>query len=311
MIKTCVIGGSGFIGKYLVNRLAETGRKITVVGRNPVSPFDETIRYIANTDNSLDLLENIFQHQDEVIELSYSSTPKTSFDDPLKDIYENLAFSVKVYEALIKCRVKKVVYVSSGGTVYGHSLYTPINEAHLTNPVSPYGITKLAIEKYGLMYHLTKELPIVIVRPGNAYGAGQKPNSGQGFISTAIGSVLMGKDVIVYGQSGTIRDYIYVDDVAAGIIGALEFGVLGECYNIGSKTGISNIQILELLKQQMKGTRFHINIDERPERKYDVKINILDSEKLNALCGWKPIIDIEEGIGKTIMWMKNYLQIKE
>jgi UDP-glucose 4-epimerase len=309
MKRICVIGGGGFIGKYVLRRLSETGRQITVVGRNLVSPFDQSVHYFAYTGSNWEMFEEVLSQQDEVIELSYSSTPKTSFDDPLKDIYENLAFSVKLYDVLIRCGIKKVLFVSSGGTIYGHARYTPIDEEHMTNPVSPYGITKLAIEKYGLMYHSTSALPIVIVRPGNAYGPGQKPDSGQGFISTAIGSILTGKDVIVYGKTGTVRDYIFVDDVAAGIIGALEHGVLGECYNIGSRVGVSNIEVLEMLRSQMSGSRFRINIDERPVRTYDVKKNILDSDKLDRLCGWKPVVGIGEGLERTTVWMKKYLQI--
>ena len=102
--------------------------------------------------------------------------------------------------------MQKLVLVSSGGTVYGNPSTVPVAEDHPTTPISPYGITKLAIEKYAAMYRLTAGLPVVCVRPGNAYGEGQRPFSGQGFIATAMASVIQGKEVVLFGERGTVRD---------------------------------------------------------------------------------------------------------
>jgi UDP-glucose 4-epimerase len=129
------------------------------------------------------------------------------------------------------------VLVSSGGTVYGVARSLPIAEDHPTEPISPYGITKLTIEKYAGMFGAASGLPIVIVRPGNAYGEGQHASTGQGFIATAMDAICRGEAVGVFGPIGTIRDYVHVADVASGIVAAWILGAAGETYNIGTGVG--------------------------------------------------------------------------
>lgn len=303
MKHTCIIGGGGFIGRSLVKELAAMGRQLTVIGRNPVSPFGDSVTYLFNGHNDPAFLRNAFAGVDEVIELAYSSTPKTSFDDPVKDIFENLAFSVKVFEALLQSGVRKIVCVSSGGTIYGQSLQLPVREDHPTNPVSPYGITKLAIEKYGNMFHAAHGLPIVFVRPGNAYGEGQLPFRGQGFIPTAIGTFLKGEKVNIFGAEGTIRDYIYIDDLVSGIVAALEHGANGECYNIGTGEGKTNLEIIKILEPMVKAAGYTCAYELLPARSFDVKANVLDAAKLKAAGGWQPLTDIETGLRKTFGWL--------
>ena len=181
----------------------------------------------------------------------------------------------------------------------------PINEEHATNPISPYGITKLAIEKYAQMFHKTNNLPVVCVRPGNAYGETQKPFIGQGFVATAIASILAGKELKLYGKSGTVRDYIYVNDIARGIVAALIHGRPGDTYNIGSGEGRNNKDILEALEPLARTKGIEIKLNTLPLRKYDVPINVLDSSKLSLHTGWKTQVYFDEGIRKTWDWFNN------
>jgi UDP-glucose 4-epimerase len=303
MINTCIIGGGGFIGKYLVRHLQSSGRKITVIGRNPVSPFDNTVNYLVNDNSDPLFLDKTFKLANEVIELAYSTVPKTSFDNPVQDIFDNLTFSVKVFEKLLNTGISKVVCVSSGGTVYGHSMRLPVDEQHPTNPVSPYGITKLAIEKYGGMYHATNGLPVVFVRPGNAYGEGQLPFRGQGFIPTAIALLIKGEKVKIFGREGTIRDYVYVQDIVAGIEAALEYGKTGESYNIGTGIGISNMEIITRLLPMLEEAGYACDFEILPARPFDVKANILDAGKLTGISGWKPKMEFTKGLRQTFDWL--------
>ena len=301
MQQCCVIGGTGFIGHSVVNRLLKGERKITVIGRNPLPPrcLPEGVRYVAGDYGDGDFMTEVLQGVDEVINLAYSTIPKTSFDDPVQDILSNLPASVRLFEVASRLAVKKLVLVSSGGTVYGKAQTVPLSEEHPTNPISPYGITKLAIEKYAMMFKELKSLPVVIVRPANAYGEGQRPFVGQGFIATAIASILKGQEVVLFGETGTIRDYIYVSDVADGIIAVLEKGTPGCCYNIGTGIGRSNKDILDALYSYAESAGIEPRVKILPPRQFDVPANILECQKLYRETSWEPKVPFEEGIKKT------------
>ncbi|MCK4814566.1 NAD-dependent epimerase/dehydratase family protein [bacterium] len=297
----CVIGGSGFIGHHLVQNLAGQGKTVTVIGRNPLPsrPLPSEVRYIAGDYGDHHFLRGVLNDVDEIIDLAYASVPKTSFEDPVKDILHNLPPSVNLFEVASSLPIRKIVLVSSGGTVYGRSVDLPISEDHPTNPISPYGITKLAVEKYARMYYALKGLPVVCVRPANAFGEGQKPFVGQGFVSTAIASVLKGLEINIFGEQGTIRDLVYVKDVAAGITAALNHCPPGECYNIGSGIGRSNWEILEMLATIAKSRDIVMRVKVLPSRLYDVPANILDSSKLQQETGWFPTVSIMQGLERS------------
>lgn len=303
MKRTCVIGGGGFIGQHMVRRLLASRRDVIVLGRRAVSPLEPDIEYCCISPGASKQLQSVLARADEVIDLAYSTWPQTSFQDPVKDIHDNLASSVRVFEYLLQTNVNRVVYVSSGGTVYGQAHRTPMGEEHATNPVSPYGITKLAIEKYGLMFQTTRGLPIVIVRPSNAYGEGQSPFRGQGFVSTAIASSLRGQSVQVYGEEGTVRDYVHAEDVATGIFAALEHGSVGEVYNIGSGTGTTNLGIVEALRPMLATAGVRLDVTQLPARAFDVKVNVLSADKLWRASGWQPRIDLTSGLRRTVEWL--------
>ena len=231
-----------------------------------------------------------------MIDLAYSTVPKTSFQDPIFDLLSNLPASVGLLQEAVACGVAKVLFVSSGGTVYGPALRLPIDENHPTEPISPYGITKLTIEKYALMFSKNTGLHVVIARPANAYGEAQRAGTGQGFIAAAVHAALNGLPVQMFGGEGTVRDYVHVKDVALGLLAVLEHGANGQCYNIGSSVGSSNRKVIELIEQQASAFDCRINVDNQPARSFDVVSNVLDSSKLSRASGWSPRISLSEGI---------------
>lgn len=300
----CVIGGDGFIGTWLVDRLVKHQRKVTIIDRNPEPEriHPEAARYIAADYGQKDLLAEALDGVDEIIHLAYSTVPKTSFDDPVEDIRNNLPATVTLLEAASSIGVEKLVLMSSGGTVYGKTDQVPIPEDHSTNPISPYGITKLATEKYAVMFGELKGLAVICVRPGNAYGEGQKPFVGQGFVSTAIASILKGREVTIFGETGTVRDYIHVEDIADGIIAILEHGRVNSCYNIGTGIGRTNKDILDAIAPLAEPAGLKLRVNTEPARPFDVPVNILDSTKLTNQTGWKPAVSFEDGIKRTWNW---------
>lgn len=304
MSQTCIIGGAGFLGRHLVEILLARGRRISVVGRSaaPVRPLPKGVRYVSGDYGDTAFLSEVLKDAHEVINLAYTTVPGTSFNDPVQDILSNLPPAVRFLEIASNCALRKIVLISSGGTVYGQSLRLPMDEDHPTNPISPYGVTKLAIEKYGLLFHTVKSLPVVIVRPSNAFGEGQRPFVGQGLVATAMASIIARKELVLYGESEIMRDYLYVTDVVEGIVAVLEHGAPGSCYNIGSGVGRSNKDILDAIGALAKASGLEPHVTVRPPRVFDVKANVLDSAKLSNETGWKATVPFREGIKRTWNW---------
>jgi UDP-glucose 4-epimerase len=300
--QTIVIGGSGFIGKHLIKLLIATGREVHVIGRKESVPMElpAGCRYIVGNYGDRNTLKKILTHGCEVVDLAYSTVPKTSFEDPLYDLTSNLPSSVALMEEASKIGVSRIVLVSSGGTVYGPVDTLPITENYPTHPISPYGITKLTIDHYAMMYHRNGGLPVVVVRPSNAYGEGQRNGTGQGFLAEAIDAILSGREVEIYGQKGTIRDYTHVSDVALGVMAALFHGNDGKIYNLGTGVGASNLEIISILREFAEKDGFPVQTRILSARDYDVEANVLDSARLRKDTGWSPKIELKEGIRQ--MW---------
>jgi UDP-glucose 4-epimerase len=172
----------------------------------------------------------------------------------------------------------------------------PIQKDHVTRPISPYGITKLAIENYGWMFHTLFDLPVIVVRPSNAYGEGQCRLSGQGFIAAAMQRIVEDGEVEIYGERGTVRDYIHVTDVASGIMAALENGKAGKAYNVGTGEGRSNIDVIKMMEPLASAAGLTIMLGFMPPRKFDVSANVLDSGQLASVSGWRPLLRFDDGI---------------
>ncbi|MFD2786680.1 NAD-dependent epimerase/dehydratase family protein [Hymenobacter rubripertinctus] len=302
---TCVIGGAGFIGRAVVAELVARGRQVIVVGRGD-SPqgLPAGVRYLENSvEAGTDVVRIALEAATEVVDLAYATSPGTSFQDPVNDILVNVPETVRLFElAATMSHLRKFVWISSGGTVYGRTPAVPISELHQTLPLSPYGITKLALEKYAHMYFETRQLPIVCVRPANAYGQGQRPYSGQGFVATAIASILDGRPLMLFGEQGTVRDYLHVTDMATGIVAALLEGVPGEVYNLGSGEGFTNRQVLDMLTPLAQVSGHSVVVEIKPPRPFDVPANILDCHKLQAATGWQREVSLEQGLAQTWAW---------
>jgi len=301
-VKTIVIGGAGFIGSMVCRKLIEANHEVVIIGRRPKEVLRTEMRskYIVADPSNRSQMREILENDCNVIDLAYATVPMTSFGDPIFDLLVNVPSRVSLVEESRAVGVRRLLLVSSGGTVYGSPQYLPIDELHPTSPISPYGITKLTIEHYASMYHQTHNLSVVIVRPSNAYGAGQRSNTGQGFIATAIDRILSRRQIEIYGESGSIRDYIHVSDVAEGIVSALNWGINGEVYNIGTGIGSSNLHVTCLLRPMAEESGYSIDVRHLPSRSYDVDANVLDCRKLTSISGWRPKITLQQGL--TEMW---------
>jgi UDP-glucose 4-epimerase len=307
--KCLVVGGGGFIGSALVQLLVETGREVTVLGRkaSPTCKLSDAANYVqCSPSEPQEQLKLILGTHPEIIYLAYTTVPSTSFSDPVFDLRENLPPAINLFAEVART-AGRLILISSGGTVYGEARSLPISENHPTEPISPYGVSKLMLEKYANMYAKTRGLQVVCVRPSNAYGQGQRPYAGQGFVATLIASALHGKTVTVFGAQETIRDYLHVSDMASGIMCALEWGVPGEIYNLGSGIGVKTADVLEAVDAIVRGWGFHIQPRFESRRAFDVLANVLDNSHLTNTTSWRPTIDFERGLHSTCVWLRNTL----
>ncbi|RCS57402.1 NAD-dependent epimerase/dehydratase family protein [Parvibium lacunae] len=307
-----LIGGGGFIGSHLANRLAADHHAVTIMGRSRnlsdtarqiLGETVENINYISGDFTHTNFLREILVEHDTVVSLAYATVPNTAFENPLLDLQQNLVPSISLFEEMARLR-KLLVIISSGGTVYGRQTGC-IDENHKTHPISPYGLTKLTIEHYANLYAITHGLQHLILRPSNAYGVGQLPYRGQGFIANVIANILTQQPIILYGDGSIIRDYIAIDDLSLAIQQAMLSAPIGETYNIGSGVGISSKDILNKLVRLCGLETCTINY--LPARVFDVPSNILSSAKLHAAIGWQPHISLEVGLSKTLEWQKTQL----
>jgi UDP-glucose 4-epimerase len=296
-----VIGGTGFLGAHVCRRLARSGRLVTVLGRRSASAVElpNAVSYRQCDGNSSKVLDEALEECPDVVDLAYATVPQTSYADPIRDIQENLPRALMLFRSAVRKATRKLVLVSSGGTVYGRVNPVLISERQLTNPVCPYGITKLAIEKYAGLFHSNEGLPVVILRPSTAYGEGQLPYRGQGVISTIMGSLRDGRPITLYGGRGVVRDYIYAQDVASAVERGLDAGVDGVSYNVGTGIGYDLWQLLQAIAKVCEITIEDANIVMAPKRPFDVTWNVLDSSLFLKDTGWQPEMDLVQGLGRT------------
>jgi UDP-glucose 4-epimerase len=305
-MKAVVIGGNGFIGTHLIEFLIRDGVAVRAFDRYPsqfVQPKKE-VEYVIGDLGNHGALSEIVEDADWVFHLAYTTIPKTSNEDPEYDVRSNLIDAVQLLQSCKDAGVKKVVFVSSGGTIYGVPQTVPILETHPTDPICSYGITKLAIEKYlHLFFHLYG-LEYAITRISNPYGEGQNPNAKQGAIGVFLGKVARGEAIEIWGTGEVVRDYLHIDDAANALIKAARYKPATDgprIFNIGSGQGHSLNEIVAEIKAVVDR---EVIVEHKPPRSLDVQANVLDTTLARTHLDWKPTIDLTTGIARAWSWVK-------
>ncbi|TRX55603.1 NAD-dependent epimerase/dehydratase family protein [Fulvivirga sp. M361] len=295
MKKVIITGGNGFIGRALVQKLLLAGYQTEIITKqnqksdlpvktHPIGLGDkEKIKEILNTDVV-------------VIHLAWSTVPVTSAIDSKNDVISNLPDSLNIIEACVENGVSNLLFFSSGGTVYGNPQKLPIDERHPTNPLSPYGIDKLMVEKYILMYSSRFSLPFTILRVSNAYGFNYRLTKPQGVIGHWVNNLKKGETLELVGEGNTIRDFIHVDDICNATMLLLEKPSF-EIYNLGSQIGFSLKELFMMLEEclgrKLKTSRLS-------ERSFDVSSNVLSIDKIKQHTGWEPLKQLRQEIVKIL-----------
>ncbi len=299
-MKALVLGGNGFIGSHLVERLYSAGHQVRVFDRSRdcIQQRNSNIEYVRGEFAEIDLHRSSFDHVDIVYHLISTTVPSTSNEDPAADVVGNVVSTIKLLDVLVESKVRKIVFLSSGGTVYGRPARNPVPETATTRPICSHGIAKLAIENYLHMYRELYGLQYAILRVSNPYGERQGHFGVQGVIGTFIEKIMRNEVIEVWGDGSVQRDYIYVQDVAEACERAASPDI-GGIFNIGSGKAHS---IKDVISKLASITHHQLEPVYRPARAYDVPKIVLDCSKARDTLSWRATIDFSQGVGRTWEW---------
>lgn len=305
-MKFTVFGGGGFIGSAIVDRLLAEGHAVRVFERPRVAPYREFQPHEALEWETGDLLSahdvaQAIDGADQVIHLVSTTLPKSSNDDPAYDVSTNVIATLSLLDAMVAKGIGRIVYISSGGTVYGTPHYVPIDEKHPTDPEVSYGIVKLAIEKYLQLYQRMHGIRAIVLRVANPYGERQRVETAQGAVGVFLHRVLSGQAIDIWGDGSVMRDFIYVGDVADAFVRATAYEGAGTVFNIGSGVGTS---LNDLVRAIGEATGAPVPCRYLPGRAIDVPVSVLDCSLAARELGWTPRVGLPEGLAKTVAWLK-------
>lgn len=304
-VHVLVLGGCGFIGSHIVDALLDRGIKVRVVDRSPEhyrQPLPK-VDYRFFDFHDSEQLAQALADIDVVVHALSSTTPAPSNDAPIHDIENNLIGTVQLLEMMRKRHIQRIVFLSSGGTVYGVPQTLPIHEEHALHPLCSYAAVKIAIENYLNIYaHLHGFRP-TILRTANPYGARQNPESGQGVIAAFAKRILQDQPITLWGDGSIVRDFFEVRDLACLCAMTIEQDCPGT-FNVGSGHGHSLNEIIDSIAS-ITGHRADIN--RHPSRPFDIPEIYLDIDKAQRTFGWQPEISLESGIRNYCDWLQEHL----
>lgn len=300
-----LIGGNGFIGSHLIDILLKNNHNVRVYDlfaekyREPLKNVDYRIHSV----NDLNLLYDAMIDIDIVYHLASSSVPGTSNLDPINDVNGNLITSLNILNIAVRAKIKKIIYFSSGGAVYGPTIGA-IKENSLLNPVSSYGIIKSAIERYFLLYSKMYNIQTVIFRPSNPFGPRQGNIIAHGVISTFLRKILDKSSISVFGSGDSAKDYIYVKDLVL-ICYRLSLSEKMGIFNVGTGKATTINELIVLIKNI---TNCNPKIDYEATQVYDVPNFVLDITAVKNVIGDFEFTSLEQGISDTWQWLQTQLK---
>jgi len=304
-MKAVIMGGGGFLGSHLAETLLANGHEVRIFDQPGARYLDYSSQRGAEIvlGNFLDpsAVGNAVSGCDVVYHLVSATVPQTSNENPCFDVEVNLIGTLHLLEQTRSAQAKKIIFASSGGTVYGIPHEIPIKESHPTDPISSYGIVKLAIEKYLHLFWALYGVDYRILRISNAYGARQPITPTQGAIAAFLGKAAAKEEIIIWGDGTVLRDYIYASDIAHALFQASLYQGEWKVFNIGSGHGHSLNDIIGAVETI---TQVPLQVKYLPGRPFDIPVNVLDISRAKAHLGWEPKVRLEEGVFAAFEWMQ-------
>jgi len=309
-MKITIFGGGGFIGSAIVDRLLKDDHELVVFERPRVKPFrhftnNEKVVWLTGDLMSVNDVKNAINDADVVLHLVSTTLPKSSNDDPIYDVQTNLVATLQLLNAMVEKQVRKIIFISSGGTVYGTPITLPIDENHPTEPRVSYGITKLAIEKYLLMFQNLHDIKVNILRVANPFGERQRTETAQGAVTVFLNKAIQNQPLEIWGDGSITRDFLYIRDVAEAFASAIDYDGAKSVFNISSGIGTSLNELIDSIEHVLGREVIRLY---RHSRSFDVPVSILDNSLAQQELGWEPQVNLEHGISKTAEWILKNLE---
>ena len=307
MAKCLVLGADGFIGSHLVDSLAEKSHKIRAFDRfaRKAHSFkdNDNVEVVSGDFLNRHDLSQALRGIDYVFHFISTTTPASAEDDPLIDISTNIQMSVELFQECVEAGVKKVIFASTGGAVYGENSTEHVNEDTLPSPVSPYAIGKLTIEQYLRYFDKKFGLKALVFRISNPYGERQSLASRQGVIPIFLQHIAKNEPITILGDGSMVRDYIYVKDVADMIAGSFETAK-EDLYNVGSGHGLSVNDLVDTMRQI---TDLDIRTEHAEKPPTYVDRVVLDVHRFENEFPGMPKTDLAEGVKATWQYVRQQI----
>jgi UDP-glucose 4-epimerase len=299
-MKALVTGGAGFIGSHVSDRLIDSGVEVVVLDnlasgkRESIHPKARLCEVDICDDGIRMLLER--ERFDCIVHHAAQMNVRRSVDDPIFDARVNILGSLNLLQAAVATQVKKFVFASTGGAIYGEQLTFPADETHQTCPMSPYGIAKLAVEKYLAFYEAVYGLPYTVLRYANVYGPRQDPHGEAGVVAIFSQRLLADEPVMINGDGQQTRDFIYVEDVVRANVLAVTTDLRG-IYNVGTGIETSVNSLYTYVAKHAHSTHMPKH---GPPKAGEQQRSVLDCRKLQAATNWRPTVLLDEGLRRTV-----------
>ncbi len=299
-----VTGGAGFIGSNLADALLERGHKVSIID-NLSTGKRENIPAKAEffeLDIASPVVDKIFERGkfEIIFHLAAQMDVRKSVENPANDAAINIIGGINLLQAAVKHKVRKIIFSSTGGAIYGEQEEFPAGENHAANPVSPYGISKLAFEKYLYFYNLQHGLSYVCLRYANVYGPRQNSEGEAGVVAIFCTRLLKGEKAVIYGDGLQTRDFVFVDDVVRANIKAIGFES-SMAFNVGTGIETDINTLFENIKVCAGSSQQRVNLEPKPGEQ---RRSCISYDKIKKYMAWTPEVNLEKGIERTVAYFR-------
>lgn len=300
-----VTGGAGFIGSNLADALIAGGHKVSIVDNlstGKIGNLPKAAEFF-ELDISSPVVDKVIERGkfEIVFHLAAQMDVRKSVENPANDAEINIIGGINLLQASVKHKVRKIVFSSTGGAIYGEQEEFPAAETHAANPISPYGISKLAFEKYLYFYNLQHKLSYVSLRYANVYGPRQNSEGEAGVVAIFATRLLKGQKAVIYGDGLQTRDFVYVDDVVRANLLAMNFQS-SMAFNVGTGVETNINDLFEKIRACAGSSQPRVNLEPKPGEQ---RRSSISNQKIRKFLSWEPRVGVDEGIGMTVAYFRS------